>query len=307
MVGQTVKCPRCGAMTVVIAEESPESPKAPVSNEQSPAAPTSPFANEVFDAARTAKEEFQAAESAQEPPDDPEADASSPVRVGSSFDFPDDLKIQPSVATGPLKPLPFKSLLEHEKGGAATAAPGTPRSQRVVLRAESKSAEERPRRGSPRTDKDEEDTPEHGLVLGRSFREFGEMDLTPAVDVTFQLLIFFMITLSFNIQKVLMFPPPSPEDKGAAQMIQSLEDLEATSVIARIDDRNVITIDDEPVRDTTQLPDLILGRSRSTQRFELVVEAHPDALHETVVSVIDAGNAAGMQKIKLTAPKGITD
>jgi biopolymer transport protein ExbD len=307
MVGQTVKCPRCGAMTLVIAEESPEAPQTPVSSEQSAAAPANPFAKDAFDAARIAKEQFQEIESAREAPADKEEEASSPVSVGSAFDFPDDIKIPSPTPTEPLKPLPFKSLREREKAVAATSAPTTSRSQRVVLRAESKSADVRPRGGSSRADDDKEDSSEYGLALGRSFREFGEMDLTPAVDVTFQLLIFFMITLSFNIQKVLLFPPPSPEDKGAAQMIQSPEDLEATSVIARIDDRNVITIDDEPVRNTAQLPDIILGRSRSTQRFELVVEAHPDALHETVVTVIDAGNAAGMQKIKLTAPKGIPD
>jgi len=43
-----------------------------------------------------------------------------------------------------------------------------------------------------------------------------ELDLTPMVDVTFLLLIFFMITASFSIQKTLSVPPPDPEKEGAS-------------------------------------------------------------------------------------------
>ena len=34
---------------------------------------------------------------------------------------------------------------------------------------------------------------------------------------------------------------------------------------------------------------------------ELAIDAHPDALHETVVLVIDSATAAGMQKIRIVA------
>ena len=44
-----------------------------------------------------------------------------------------------------------------------------------------------------------------------------EMDLTPMVDVTFLLLVFFMITASFSIQKTLEVPPPNPDQQEACR------------------------------------------------------------------------------------------
>ncbi|MFN0050730.1 MAG: ExbD/TolR family protein [Planctomycetales bacterium] len=125
-----------------------------------------------------------------------------------------------------------------------------------------------------------------------------EMDLTPMVDMTFLLLIFFMITASFSVQKSIAFPPPTPDQKGAAQTLQTLEDLETSSVIVRVDDRNVIYVDDEPLADPRRLVD-VLRAALSAQRNELVLTADDNALHETVVTVIDAATAAGMQKIRM--------
>jgi len=130
-----------------------------------------------------------------------------------------------------------------------------------------------------------------------------DMDLTPMVDMTFLLLIFFMITASFSVQKSIAFPPPSPEQKGAVQTTFTLDEFENNSVVIRIDDRNVIYVDDEPVADPGRLIDM-LKASLSTQRNEVILTADDNALHDTVVQVIDAANAAGMQRIRL-ASRGV--
>lgn len=127
-----------------------------------------------------------------------------------------------------------------------------------------------------------------------------EMDLTPMVDMTFLLLIFFMITASFSVQKSLEVPPPSADKKGAAQSIQSLDDLTDTSIAVRIDDRNIVYIDDEPLPGSMRLTDA-LQQKFSSQRNELLLTADDAALHDTVVSVIDAANEVGVQKIRMTA------
>jgi len=129
--------------------------------------------------------------------------------------------------------------------------------------------------------------------------DFDELDMTPMVDVTFLLLIFFMITASFNLQKTIQVPPPNPEQEGAAQSIQDLQDLEADSVIVEIDERNAIRVDYEPLSDPALLADTFMDKMRNENKNELVLEADERALHETVIQVIDAANAAGMQKIRL--------
>jgi len=137
-----------------------------------------------------------------------------------------------------------------------------------------------------------------GFRLRRRGSEVDEMDLTPMVDMTFLLLIFFMITASFSLQKSLEVPPPSPDQKGAAQTLQSLEDLENRSIIVRITDDNLILVDDQPVADRARLAET-LQSLRTADRNELVLSAADAAFHETVVAVIDAANEAGLQKIRL--------
>ncbi len=146
-------------------------------------------------------------------------------------------------------------------------------------------------------DDTEDDAPP--LTIRKAETDFEEMDLTPMVDVTFLLLIFFMITASFSLQKTIEVPPPDPEQQGATQSIQQLDDLLDASIEVRIDAENAITIDDEPITDRASLADALQDRMRSDQKTELVLIAEARALHETVVLVIDAANEAGMQKIRL--------
>ena len=51
-----------------------------------------------------------------------------------------------------------------------------------------------------------------------------EMDMTPMVDVTFLLLIFFMVTAAFSLQKSIEVPPPDQQE--SAQQARTIEELE---------------------------------------------------------------------------------
>lgn len=144
-------------------------------------------------------------------------------------------------------------------------------------------------------DEDEEDD-----FFGNSSRvDDEEMDLTPMVDVTFLLLIFFMITASFSIQKTLEVPAPDPDEEGASTSI-SIQEMEETSVTVHIDSRNVMYVDDEPVSDPTRLPDML----RASRMNEVLITSHENALHEMVVKAIDAANEVQMQKIRLGITSG---
>ena len=72
-----------------------------------------------------------------------------------------------------------------------------------------------------------------------------EMDMTPMVDVTFLLLIFFMITASFAMQKSLEFPNPEEKEDEAAQgrTVQSVDSRD-DYIAVRIDGDNVYHIED---------------------------------------------------------------
>ena len=134
-----------------------------------------------------------------------------------------------------------------------------------------------------------------------------EMDLTPMVDVVFQLLIFFMVTASFALHKTIESPTPDPDQKGAAQSIQTLDDLEGVAILVKIDGQNGITIDDDPLPEGNNLADALRDKMRKEQKSEVIVTADNAAWHRTVVKVIDAANEVGMQKIRLTTRAGTGD
>lgn len=145
----------------------------------------------------------------------------------------------------------------------------------------------------------EEEQPSFKLPKRRTDTE--EMDLTPMVDVVFQLLIFFMVTASFSMQKSISAPTPEQNKKGVARSLQTPDDMQEVAVVVRIDNRNGVTVDDEPVGDLSDLPDVLRDRMRKEQKSEMVVFADGDAQHRAVVTVIDAANAVGMQRIRLSS------
>jgi biopolymer transport protein ExbD len=147
-------------------------------------------------------------------------------------------------------------------------------------------------------DEDEDEDEEDDVFSNDRGGEEEELDLTPMVDVTFLLLIFFMITASFTIQKTMQVPAPNPDEQGAS-MSPVVEDPEDESVRVDIDQRNMITIDDDPLPDIDQLVDFL----RNTKKPEILITAHEDALHETVVKVLDAANEVEMQRIRLGITK----
>jgi len=136
--------------------------------------------------------------------------------------------------------------------------------------------------------------------------EESEMDVTPMVDIVFQLLIFFMVTASFSLQKSMQFPKPK-DDRPSAATVPQDEDPEGDMVTVHVDSFNtyrVETVDWEEEAPSEQ--DLIIKLRRARQGdssgkipTRLVVKANGEASHEKVVAALDAGTAVGMEQLQL--------
>lgn len=149
----------------------------------------------------------------------------------------------------------------------------------------------------------EEDEDEEGFHLGRRPADESGLDMTPMVDVTFLLLIFFMITASFSIQKSMEAEPPEPEQEGAAQL-PSMDDLADDSVVVELDENDAIFVDDAQVGSIGELTDVLARKISGEQKLEMVIEAHPLSKHGTVIQVTDAGIEVGMQRIRRVTRRG---
>lgn len=137
----------------------------------------------------------------------------------------------------------------------------------------------------------------------RAFAADDEMDLTPMVDVTFLLLIFFMVTAAFALQKALEVPPVSEQ----AAPEHTVEDLEQDSIVIRIDQDNVFWIGAPLWSEEQRTPSISemlakLREARGEDRqgpTKLLVQANGDSRHEFVVAALDAGSSVGMEEIQL--------
>jgi biopolymer transport protein ExbD len=132
-----------------------------------------------------------------------------------------------------------------------------------------------------------------------------EWDITPMVDVAFLLLIFFMLTASFSIQRAIS-TVTSPESDKPSRQVQSRTDPEL-SVIVQVDEFNgymVITSDGES-HDASSKQELIVIlqdlRSEIGAQSKIIVQAHMDSIHGAVVACLDAAREAEFTKFQVKA------
>jgi biopolymer transport protein ExbD len=133
-----------------------------------------------------------------------------------------------------------------------------------------------------------------------------EMDMTPMVDVTFLLLIFFMVTAAFSLQKSLQIPKPEPSEEAASRSFQELED-DPDYITVHVDEYGtyrVVTIDWDreafsEAELLRQLKEARAGNTAGKIPAHLLVRANGEATHEKVVAALDSGTAVGMEDIQL--------
>lgn len=141
----------------------------------------------------------------------------------------------------------------------------------------------------------------------RRKREHGELDMTPMVDVTFLLLIFFMVTASFSLQKSIRVPQQNSDLPSPAVLVIPPEALESVTLnVAENGAFLVLTADWE--RETPGKQNLIttlkeaLGSNKDNMRLDIKV--HENAKLQMLVNALDAGTIAGFPEIQVTEVDG---
>ena len=137
--------------------------------------------------------------------------------------------------------------------------------------------------------------------IPRHKREDAEMDMTPMVDVVFLLLIFFMITAAFGLQKSIELPPPDQEQSAQQVTTPKQPEDQDAEIVVNVTKENRIFVEGEEAPTQQELYAQLRNRQyqggRQTNR--LLVIAASQALHEFVVRAVDAGNVVGMESIRI--------
>ena len=129
-----------------------------------------------------------------------------------------------------------------------------------------------------------------------------ELDMTPMVDVTFLLLIFFMVTASFTLQKSLEQPHAQSEDPSTN--VQENEDQPDDYIQINVDQNNtyyVTSRDSEEVEcpSESEMRARVKDAKLSSSATRLIIRAHEDSFHSKVVTAWDAGLVNNLEQIEI--------
>jgi len=160
-----------------------------------------------------------------------------------------------------------------------------------------------PKKRKLRQETDDDSLPDRIMVRRKNAEPEELMDMTPMVDVVFLLLIFFMVTAAFALQKSIEVPPPDISD--SVSQTRTIEDLEEDDdfVIIRIDGDNTIWVDGSEAPSQQEMLSMLRrareGEGSGRGPSSLLVTADPDARYELVIMALDAGTAVGMDSVRL--------
>lgn len=144
---------------------------------------------------------------------------------------------------------------------------------------------------------------DEGDPQSRNKRKDEGLDMTPMVDVTFLLLIFFMVTASFSLQKSI--PMPRQQTDAPSPNVQEEEEEDIDMVTVQIDEfGSFLVLAPDWERETPGKQNLVtalreaIGESGGAVR--LVIEVHEDAKLRFLVDCMDAGTIAGYSEAQIT-------
>jgi len=114
------------------------------------------------------------------------------------------------------------------------------------------------------------------------------VDITPLVDVVFLMLIFFMVSTTFNVSSSLKLDLPS--SNATAQQ----KDMKQVTISVNAD--GALFVQDESVQDDG-LRKRILSISKGDPNMRVVLRADAETRHKRIVFVLDTLRGLQMSKI----------
>jgi biopolymer transport protein ExbD len=130
--------------------------------------------------------------------------------------------------------------------------------------------------------------------IERKRKSIEVIDMIPMIDMVFLLLIFFALTSTFEIQRVMEMNLPQATTGDRLQEEQTL--------ILHIKNDHQLLLDNNPVELhdlTSALSDLVRQKGSVT----LVIQGDAQVPHGRVVEVMDIANVSGVKKILITVKK----
>jgi biopolymer transport protein ExbD len=123
---------------------------------------------------------------------------------------------------------------------------------------------------------------------GKNIIDSAAVDLTPLIDVTFQLLIFFLLTATFNTDAAFKVKLPKASASEPA--------TESKSIVVEISEDGRFEVDGKVV-DGAELQTRLCMAAKEAQISTVNIKADQNTKHEKVVQAMDVAKACGIEKL----------
>ena len=134
-------------------------------------------------------------------------------------------------------------------------------------------------------------------------KEMSMPDLTPMIDVVFQLLIFFMVSTTFTreTQLKLELPQAASGQRVEDRSVQQLELTIAANGEMALNDRTLMRSDLET------LTAALRRESGGDTLLPVIITADAQTPHQYVIIAMDAAGQLGFSKLRLTTSEAEAD
>ncbi|QDV88420.1 ExbD/TolR family protein [Planctomycetes bacterium TBK1r] len=131
-------------------------------------------------------------------------------------------------------------------------------------------------------------------------RNESELDLTPMIDVTFLILIFFMVTASFSMQRAIETPNPENDQASREAVVRDHNPLRLH--VDRHGSFLLMATDwqKELVGKQELVSELAAAKRATPMTSDLRIEVESAARLQALVDAMDAATIAGFQQFQLT-------
>lgn len=116
----------------------------------------------------------------------------------------------------------------------------------------------------------------------------GLVDLTPLIDVTFQLLIFFLLTATFNTDSAFKVKLPKASSNEPAS--------ESKTLVVEISEDGRFEVD-RVIVDDRELKLRLCNAAKDKQVSTVNIKADQNTRHEKVVQAMDVAKVCGIEKL----------
>lgn len=135
------------------------------------------------------------------------------------------------------------------------------------------------------------------MKFKRKIREELSVNITPLIDVVFLLLIFFMVTTTFNRETRLLVNLPEANAETANSQPDQIEIMVAREGNYSINGRNLVN---------NRIETLIRGlevESGGDRNLPVLLVADAEATHQSVVTAMDAIGQSGFTRLNIATQR----